>query len=256
MLTVTLALLAIAGVDPVCSPVITMPYLVDVRDEYVLLDATKDSVGVPFFEEILGGREPFTRYAPPDSINARPTLVYGQVFRVRSTAGRHARGIRAGAEVVVIWWGLGISCQRSRPYSATKPAIRSLFLHGTARPAADWADGTPLFYAWHTEYLYSPELPTARYYPETIPPEALPMEDFLQLLRLLPPARVLESSDSVAIALLFRWADAEPSRWRRQPAREVLCTALRARNRPRSHCPPSLRDHYPLEVDATPRGIP
>src|SRR5215207_5091630 len=35
--------------------------------------------------------------------------------------------------VALVWWGLGMQCQRSKPYSAVKRDIRELFL--IARPA-------------------------------------------------------------------------------------------------------------------------
>jgi hypothetical protein len=260
MLAVTTVLLTLvsssADVASACSPVIAGFPAYSTRNEYVVLDATPDSVGVPFFEDDAGGREPFARQAPATSNATRRTVIYAQVFRVRALSGEQPARLRPGATVLVIWWGLGTACSRRPPYAATKPEIRSLFIHGTARPADDWADSVPLFDAWHDRYLFSPELPTPRFNGEREAPEPLSMADFLAFLRLLPRPEELGANDSVAVAPLFRWANENPSRWRRTPAREALCTALWARRLPRSHCPPSLLDTFSPEGFAPQRKNP
>jgi hypothetical protein len=240
MLILVTSLLLAASADSTlaarCSPVLPTLSNTAVRDTFVVLEATPDSVAVPFWYRPFGGRETYSRFRESDSVWSRPETVYGQKFRVRQASGQ-PRGLRRGSTVIVIWWGLGISCQRARPYSATNPRIQNLVILSPARPRADWLEGTPLFDAWVRVFLFSPE--RAGVTNDIEPPlRPLSLADFLEFLRLLPAPDVLFSRDSTFIAPLVRWADASPERWTLYPAVHTLCDALRTHQRAAPRCPP------------------
>ncbi len=240
MHTFAAALLYFAAIsDPFaarCSIPLPMLSQIAQRDTFVVLEATPDSVPVPFSYR-FDSADPFSRTAPPDSLTRRrATVVYGQVFRVRRAEGQDPL-LQRRSDVVVIWWTLGISCQRSRPLAATNPRVRELFLLGRARPREDWLEQTPLFDAWAPVMMYSPQRPLVIYdVPEPAPPP-LAMRTFLEFLRLLPAPERIFSSDSAVVASLFHWADADPVRWTQVPVKFDLCAAMWARQRYSEHCP-------------------
>jgi hypothetical protein len=122
---------------PACTVMLTW-FERPAHTDYVVLRATPDSISDGTYYQGIPGisREPI-RYA-------RPVPVFGQVFQVITANGVHAESISAHGQAVVVWWGLGPSCQRMPPHRVgTLEAGAELLLPARPREPSDLINGMP-----------------------------------------------------------------------------------------------------------------
>jgi hypothetical protein len=201
------------------------------------LRATPDSVRDPYRAWARAPQGGHRARLPGDT-----AAVYAQVFTLV-----RAEGVLGPLEtwrdrrVALVWWGLGMQCQRSKPYSAVKRDVRELFLiarpAGSAtaetevydpvytdlRPRSQWILGMPTFDVGASSLSYSPG--DRRFGDQGTIRGDMSVAEYRDLFARLP--RFGESSEQQLVRwrALVRWADDEPRRWKLYPSGLLLCGA-------------------------------
>lgn len=207
-------------------------------DTYVVLRTTSDSAsdGSYYASSFSGvsrspsipaerprvtiGQMPARAPGPPPQ---RAHEVYGQVMEVVRARGAGASTLPRGRRVLVVWWGLGASCQRAYPQRALHAEPGELFLQLSPRDSTGWTAGMPTYDVGPGVLTYSP-----RGRQQSAPPaEARPMSmrEFLDLYGVLPASEVRDRDPVAALAPLLEWAVRHRNRAVKQPALFYVCAA-------------------------------
>jgi hypothetical protein len=169
--------------------------------------------------------------------------VYAQVFQVdRVDGNRDAFRSREFRRVAVVWWRLGLQCQRVSPKPAVRRDVPELFLpafqidrrdsirenlgasFAELRPEGQWIGGIPTLDIVAGAWTYSPD----ERRPENLPPTqgALTISEFRDLFERLPIVGASYSESQLRWHAMLRWGDADARRWTRYPAAQFLCNAV------------------------------
>ena len=248
-LTVALALAAVL-LGALAAPLFACSLipLFWVREEQrpaLVLQAMRDSVYLGRF--IPERYDPKTDSAGLDPAQTR--RVYGQLFRVREVVARGTglpAGVRPGARVVVVYWGLSASCGADAPYQAfTAPPGHLAFVVPARRPlpAAEagqlsgWASG-----AWHpARGASAPALPVleisaheSSYVPwhhrhrgttsrihRLFRPRPMTVAEYATMYRAMPGRQEWLRDPRGSAQRVARWGQANPRLARRVPARTM-----------------------------------
>jgi hypothetical protein len=226
-----------AGSAPLCS--IARTTLMTRLDpiSFAVLRATGDSVSDGNYYHLSPDRSGRT----PLSAGQRPTVVYGQVFEVVAAEGAQEQALLAAGRVVLVWWRRGMSCEKFFPASAIFiPAGEALVLR-ESRPPAEWAGGLPTFDMMDmTDDLYPSRREIVHGVRDSLP--RMSILEFIDLYRQLPTPADHAANWRTAGDRLLRWGAADTLRWRKSPARELLCQAFITQTQdPRVPCPFSAR---------------
>lgn len=207
-------------------------------DTYVVLRTTLDSAsdGLYYASLISGvsrspaiaaerprvsiGQMPARAPAPPAQ---RAHEVYGQVMEVVRARGAGASTLPRGRRVLLVWWGLGASCQRAYPQRALHAEPGELFLQLSPRDSTEWTAGMPTYDIGPRVLTYSPRGQHQSSRSATARP--MSMREFLDLYLVLPTREVRDRDPVAALAQLLEWAVSHRNRAVKQPALFFVCAA-------------------------------
>ena len=168
--------------------------------------------------------------------------VYAQVFQVdRIDGDREAFRSREFRRVAVLWWRLGMHCQRVSPKPAVRSDVRELFLPALQmarrdslnetfgafvadlRPESQWIGGMPTFDVTDGGWTYSP----SERAPVNLPPAqgTVTISEYRDLFAHLPIIGASYNNWQLSWRALLRWGDADARRWTLYPAGSLLCNA-------------------------------
>jgi hypothetical protein len=220
---------------PPCSLIISQSMRPAMALE-LTLRATPDSVRdpVPADSNATGHR---TR------VSWDTAAVYAQVFSVVQIGGDTTPlSSRGPSRVAVVWWNLGVQCQRTRPQPAVQPALRDLFLVAQPRdrrhvlnerariilsdlrPESEWIEGMPTFDVTQGAWIYSPEFPRPVNLPATTT-GSLSVAEYREMYGRLPGVSLSIDYSARPWQELVHWGAADPRRWNLYPASTMLCLA-------------------------------
>ena len=239
ILTLTAAFLLGAAVAPSharCSLVI--PALPTRSDTYVVLRATKDSASDGlYYRSMMSGvsrsPEPPVERAritigsmsarAPELPSLQPREVFGQVMEVVAASGEGVSSLPRRRRVLVIRWGLGMSCQRAMPAQALSVLPGELFLQASFRDSSEWVAGMPTYDLRPRVLTFAPNGWRDGSPPATERP--MRMREFLEMYRVLPTREAREGDAPAALAPLLAWAAQHRDAASKSPARYVVRAA-------------------------------
>lgn len=217
----------------------SIPYERDATATRLVVEATPSLVSGPVHRLPPFPRNVYSLSRRPGLSDPREQIskpAPGQVFRLVRAAGAGARSLREESEIVLVPWGYRMDCQPVLWPADTHwvaPAQTGI-IEAYLRPREEWVGNRPtldVVAAGHQPYPQS-TAPASEDGSDLQP--WLTVEEYWQLLNMLPTAEEVAQDTSGASTAILEWARNHPDLASRFPASEIVAyfRDLLARNTP------------------------